>query len=199
MASEPAQRYRVLDLAIDVPRGTVDRGGERIALPPKTFELLVELVRRAPGVVRRHDLLDAVWPDEHVTEQTLSRRVLLLRHALGDDAAHPRYVAGERGWGYRLVPPVEPLPPVAPGPRGASRPLFAGATLDALAAAVALAALSLRDARYGEPVGSLAMTAIDDGEGGHAFVHSVAFAVVGYGAVLLFHGCDVEHRTVVFR
>ncbi len=136
---EPAQRYRVLDLVIDVPTGTVDRAGERIALPPKTFELLLALVHRAPGVVRRHDLLEAVWPDEHVTEQTLSRRVFVLRHALGDDAAHPRYVAGERGWGYRLVPPVDALP--RPAPRRRPRPLLAGVTLGALATAAAIAAL----------------------------------------------------------
>lgn len=132
--------YRVLDLVIDASTGTVTRQGERLTLPPKTFELLLVLVRRAPNVVKRHELLDAVWPVEHVTEQTLSRRVFVLRHALGDDAGHPRYVAGERGWGYRMVPPVEAIlsPPRGEGRKRWRLPVGIAAGVLALAAAAAL-------------------------------------------------------------
>lgn len=118
-AVEP-ERYRILDLDLDVVDATVSRKGRRIALPPRTFDLFLLLVRRHPHLVRRQEILDAVWPDEHVTEQTLSHRVLLLRHALGDRADEPRYVAGERGFGYRLIAPVERLDeregPRRPGP-----------------------------------------------------------------------------------
>jgi TolB-like protein/Tfp pilus assembly protein PilF len=38
----------------------------------------------------------------------VSQRIKLLRAALGDDPEAPRYVAGVRGHGYRLVVPVEP-------------------------------------------------------------------------------------------
>ena len=103
----PPEIYRVGDLRVDVPGASVSRGGERIVLPPRTMELLVALVRRHPSLVRRHDLLEAVWPDETVTDQTLSHRVMVLRKALGDHAEEPVYVAGERGYGYRLVTPVE--------------------------------------------------------------------------------------------
>ncbi len=116
------ERYRVLDLVVDVDDATVSRAGARIALPPRTFELLLLLVRRHPHLVRRQEILDAVWPSEHVTEQTLTHRVLLLRQALGDRAEAPRYVAGERGWGYRLLGPVEPLDaPPSPAARKPSR------------------------------------------------------------------------------
>jgi DNA-binding winged helix-turn-helix (wHTH) protein/tetratricopeptide (TPR) repeat protein len=119
-----SERYRVGDLVVDVGDATVARGGERIHLPRRTFELLVLLVRRAPHLVRRADILDSIWPDEHVTDQTVTHRVLLLRHALGDHAEHPRYIAGERGWGYRLVEPAERIAssePVVPRARGRSR------------------------------------------------------------------------------
>lgn len=46
--------------------------------------------------------------------ETLTQRVKLLRDALGDDPASPRYVAGVRGRGYRLIPPVVPVEPAAP-------------------------------------------------------------------------------------
>lgn len=101
------ERYRIQDLVVDVEDAEVRRGDERIALPPRTFALLLLLARRYPHLVRRGEILDVVWPDEHVTDQTLTHRILLLRHALGDVADSPRYVAGERGWGYRMLGPVE--------------------------------------------------------------------------------------------
>lgn len=116
------ERYRLADLVVDVGDASVRRGGERIPLPPRTFELLVVLLRHHPSLVRRASLLDSVWRDEHVTDQTLSHRVMVLRKALGDHAEHPAYVAGERGFGYRLVAPVERLaggvPPAVDGGAG---------------------------------------------------------------------------------
>lgn len=109
--SVPREVYRAGDLLVDVEGASVSRDGERIVLPPKTMELLVALLRRHPSLVRRHELLEAVWPDETVTDQTLSHRVMVLRKALGDHADEPAYVAGERGYGYRLVAPVERVPP----------------------------------------------------------------------------------------
>ncbi len=118
-----SESYRVGDLLVDVTGASVSRHGERIVLPPRTFELLVALVRRYPCTVRRHDLLETVWPDEVVSDQTLSHRVMVLRKALGDHAEEPVYVAGERGFGYRLLAPVERTCPEEQdgrGPPGAS-------------------------------------------------------------------------------
>lgn len=110
------ERYAVGDLVLDVEQGTVARRGEALPLPPRTFELLLVLARRSPERVRRHELLETVWPREVVTDQTLSHRVLLLRRALGDETDHPRYLASDRGWGYHLVAPVERLRADAPRP-----------------------------------------------------------------------------------
>jgi TolB-like protein len=105
-----AERYRVGDLVVDIGAGTVTCGQETLVLSPLTFDLLVALLRRAPHVVRRQELLETVWPNEFVNDETLSQRVRLLREALGDAAEEPRYVASVRGWGYRLIAPVERLP-----------------------------------------------------------------------------------------
>jgi adenylate cyclase len=109
---EARERYRVGDLVIDARSGAVARDNRPIALPPLTFNLLLALVRRAPAVVRREELLEAVWPDEYVSDATLSQRVMLLRQALGEPPGQPRYVASSRGWGYRIVAGVEKLDPV---------------------------------------------------------------------------------------
>lgn len=105
-----AERFRVGDLLVDARSGSVSRGGDPIPLPPLTFSLLLALVRRAPDTVRREELLEAVWPGEFVSDAALSQRVLLLRHGLGEAPGEPsRYVASSRGWGYRMVAPVERL------------------------------------------------------------------------------------------
>lgn len=134
--------YRIGDLRVDVPGASVSRGGERIVLPPRTMELLVALLRRHPSLVRRQELLETVWPDETVTDQTLSHRVMVLRKALGDHAEEPRYVAGERGYGYRLVAPVERVPPADAAPSPGRRWLRAAVASAVVAALAGLAIAS---------------------------------------------------------
>ena len=78
-SGDASEQYRVRDLVVDVKGASVSRGTERLELPPRTFELLVALVRRYPSTVRRHDLLDTVWTEEHLADQTLSHRVMATR------------------------------------------------------------------------------------------------------------------------
>ena len=134
---DASELYRVGDLLVDVTGASVSRHGERIVLPPRTFELLVALVRHYPSTVRRPDLLDTVWPDETVSDQTLSHRVMVLRKALGDHAEEPAYVAGERGFGYRLLAPVERIDPGEHVPE--TRPSVASRVLRARGARIAMA------------------------------------------------------------
>jgi len=101
--------YRAGELTVDVAAGRVTLVGRLVDLPPLSFALLVALLRRAPEVVRRQDLLDKVWPGTLVSDETLSQRVRLLREALGEGAGSSRFVASVRGWGYRVAVPVERL------------------------------------------------------------------------------------------
>jgi len=108
------ERYRLGDLVVDIGAGVVKRGDQILTLPPLSFALLVALIRRAPQTVRRRDLLEAVWPNEFVNDDTLSQRAWLLRERLGDVEERPRYLASVRGWGYKLVPKVERVQDQAP-------------------------------------------------------------------------------------
>lgn len=98
--------YRVGDLLLDVRGRWVRRGETELALQPLSFDLLLALVRRAPEPVPVRSLMKEVWPKLVVGPETVSQRVKLLRAALGDDADQPRYIAGIRGKGYRVVAPV---------------------------------------------------------------------------------------------
>jgi DNA-binding winged helix-turn-helix (wHTH) protein len=98
--------YKISDLVIDLARQRVTRDAAEIPLPKLSFDLLLVLIRAAPAVLSNNDLMSQVWPGLVVSPETVNRRVKLLRDALGDDPRAPRYIAGLRGRGYRLVPEV---------------------------------------------------------------------------------------------
>jgi Tol biopolymer transport system component/DNA-binding winged helix-turn-helix (wHTH) protein len=110
-ASTPAVAYQVDDLLVDLRQWRVTRAGQEIPLPHLSFELLVALARCAPNLVSLDQLAEQVWPGLTVTPETVSHRVKLVRDALGDDSRAPRYIAGVRGRGYRMVAAVEVAAP----------------------------------------------------------------------------------------
>jgi TolB-like protein/DNA-binding winged helix-turn-helix (wHTH) protein/Tfp pilus assembly protein PilF len=98
------------DLRIDVGQQSVTRAGEAIPLPNLSFKLLLALLRASPNFVDNEELMRRVWPGLVVSPETVSKRIALLRDALGDDAKQPRYIAGLRSRGYRIVAPVSSNP-----------------------------------------------------------------------------------------
>ncbi|WP_445946912.1 winged helix-turn-helix domain-containing protein [Shewanella sp.] len=77
-----------------------------IKLPWLSYRLLSVLCEAAPGIVSQEQLLEKVWPDVVVGDETLKQRIKLLRRALHDDAQNPIYIEAIRGRGYRLLPQV---------------------------------------------------------------------------------------------
>jgi TolB-like protein/DNA-binding winged helix-turn-helix (wHTH) protein/tetratricopeptide (TPR) repeat protein len=106
-----AMRFQMLDLEIDAGRQVVTRAGVELHVPKLSFDLLLALLRAAPNTVSVPQLMERVWPRQVVGAETVGQRIKLLRRALGDDAAQPRYLSGERRRGYRIVAPVAILPP----------------------------------------------------------------------------------------
>jgi DNA-binding winged helix-turn-helix (wHTH) protein len=72
-----------------------------VPLPPKAFDALLLLVRRAEQLVRKEELTEALWPDTFVTEANLTNTVEILRKALGHDA-----IQTVSKFGYRFRLPV---------------------------------------------------------------------------------------------
>jgi len=101
--------YQVDDLIIDLASQRVRRTGTVIPLQALSFDLLVTLVRAAPNLVSFEQLTERVWPGLVITPETIVQRVKLVRSALGDDPHAPRYIAGVRGRGYRMVAHVRPI------------------------------------------------------------------------------------------
>jgi DNA-binding winged helix-turn-helix (wHTH) protein len=99
-------RYAFADFEVDLQLFELRRGGQRVHVEPKVFDLLVFLIEHADRVVTKRELLDAVWPGEHVVEAVLPTAVRRLRTALGQDSTADTPIATERGRGYRFAAPL---------------------------------------------------------------------------------------------
>jgi Tol biopolymer transport system component/DNA-binding winged helix-turn-helix (wHTH) protein len=78
--------FRFGDLVLDCRQRRLVRGTQDIYLPPRTFALLAYLVENRGRVVPKAELLNAVWPNVNVVENTLAQRIREIREALGDAA-----------------------------------------------------------------------------------------------------------------
>ncbi len=80
------------------------REGDVVPLRPQLAKALVLLSSRPGRIVTREELRALLWADTVVDfDKSLNFVILQLRRALGDDAAHPRYVETVPRRGYRFV------------------------------------------------------------------------------------------------
>ncbi|MEM1202559.1 MAG: winged helix-turn-helix domain-containing protein [Acidobacteriota bacterium] len=93
---------------VDPKERRLTRNGEAVAIEPRAFDVLVVLLQHHGSLVPKADLLDAAWPDVHVTDNALTRAVARLRRTLGDDARSPRYIETVPAGGYRFVATLAP-------------------------------------------------------------------------------------------
>src|SRR4051794_13423978 len=102
----PHEAYRFGAFTLDVAERRLVNAGEQIRLEPKTFDLLVALVRRRGHLMEKRELLDAVWGGSFVEEGILAVHVSRLRAALGDDRRAPHCIETVPGAGYRFKPDI---------------------------------------------------------------------------------------------
>jgi DNA-binding winged helix-turn-helix (wHTH) protein/tetratricopeptide (TPR) repeat protein len=102
--------YEFGPFRVDPARETLLRSGVAVPLTPKTFQILLVLVRHGKEIVTKDDLMKTVWPDTFVEEANLSRNIFMLRKALGETAQDHRYIVTVPGRGYRLAENVRLLP-----------------------------------------------------------------------------------------
>jgi DNA-binding winged helix-turn-helix (wHTH) protein len=89
------------DFTLDVVDRRLLHRSRPVRVSPKSFDLLVELVRADGRMITKRDLLARVWPDVFVEEGILTVHVSALRKALGANAA--AWIETVRGAGYRFV------------------------------------------------------------------------------------------------
>ncbi|WP_439387138.1 nSTAND1 domain-containing NTPase [Ideonella sp. YS5] len=104
-----ASRFVIGEWLVDVASRRLHRGEEALALEPLHMAVLAMLCRHAGSVLRTEDLLDACWAGVAVGDNPVHKTIALLRRALGDSAAQPRYIETIRKQGYRLIAPTRVL------------------------------------------------------------------------------------------
>ena len=84
---------------LDAERAELRRpDGETIKLRPKTLEILRLLTTNAGRVLSKQQLMEAVWPNIHVGEDSLFQCIREIRTALGDDRRQVVRVISGRGY-----------------------------------------------------------------------------------------------------
>jgi two-component system OmpR family response regulator len=92
------------DLAIDPARHTVTVAGEKVALTPREFALLLFLMRHPEAVQSKREILDSVWDAHYDGDPNIVEvYVGYLRKKLAAGATRIETV---RGVGYVLTAPA---------------------------------------------------------------------------------------------
>ncbi len=81
--------------------------GVPIEVQAQPLALLLLLARNRHRVVRREEILEALWPGVTVSDDALWRTVLKARKALGEVGTTERWLRTVRGVGFRFMAPVE--------------------------------------------------------------------------------------------
>jgi predicted ATPase/DNA-binding winged helix-turn-helix (wHTH) protein len=98
--------YAFGEFVLDLQLFQLRRGQEIVPLEPKVFDVLRDLVEHHDRVATKRELLDALWPNEVVTEAVLPTNINALRRALGQGRGAKLPIETVHGRGYRFSLPV---------------------------------------------------------------------------------------------
>ena len=76
--------YQFGEFTLDVTKGCLLKAGTEVKLRPKVYETLKYLVEHPGRLIGKQELMQAVWPDAFVTDDSLVQCTLELRRALAD-------------------------------------------------------------------------------------------------------------------
>lgn len=109
-------KFRFGEYEADADTGELLKGGLRVQLQDKSFDVLLALLERPGEAVTRADLQIRLWPGGVFVdfENNLNSAVNRLRVALRDRAHRPRYIQTLARHGYRFIAPVEQVRTIPP-------------------------------------------------------------------------------------
>lgn len=111
--------YTFHDCVLDTALYTLTRADKVTRLRPKVFQVLQHLLDFREQVVSKQDLLEAVWPDQYITETTLESTLSAVRRIIGDSGRNQHMIQTLPGHGYRFIATVTETPeaPETPAPK----------------------------------------------------------------------------------
>ena len=117
-------KFRFADFTLDRERASLSRAGSEIRLRPKVYDALNYLVQNRGRLVPKEELIQALWPDAFVTDDSLVQCMVELRRALDDRAQEILKTVPRRGYVFSAAATAQDgetrasmEPPVARGHR----------------------------------------------------------------------------------
>ena len=103
--------FRFGPFEVDPQTGELRKGGRKLRLQEKPFQLLIALLDQRGNLVSRKALHERLWPGDTFVdfENGLNTAMSKLREILGDSGKSHRYIETLARRGYRFASPVEEL------------------------------------------------------------------------------------------
>jgi DNA-binding winged helix-turn-helix (wHTH) protein/predicted negative regulator of RcsB-dependent stress response/Flp pilus assembly protein TadD len=99
--------YRFGDFELDPLTRVLERNGSPVSLNRRAFDLLLYLVQNPGRPVTKEQLLQKIWPDSFVDENSVAKSMSVLRKALDEDPSSSNLVVTLPGVGYQFAGTVE--------------------------------------------------------------------------------------------
>jgi DNA-binding winged helix-turn-helix (wHTH) protein/Tfp pilus assembly protein PilF len=93
--------------SLDIDRAALLKGGRTVRLRRQSFDVLRYLVERAGRLIRKEELLEAIWGNTAVTDDSLTHCLIDIRKVLGDTQRELIRTVPRRGYIFDI--PVQPL------------------------------------------------------------------------------------------
>jgi len=90
--------YSFLEFTLDPAAERLFRGPDEIKLRPKSFQVILYLLEHHGRLVTREELLQAIWGDVVVTDESITKCIAEIRKALGDESQEIIRTVTRRGF-----------------------------------------------------------------------------------------------------
>jgi DNA-binding winged helix-turn-helix (wHTH) protein/Flp pilus assembly protein TadD len=91
-------RYSFDCYVLDIERGALLKDDADVLLRPKCFAVLTYLVKHHGVLLSKDELMTAIWPNQDVTEDSLTQCLIQIRKALGDSKKRMLRTIPRRGF-----------------------------------------------------------------------------------------------------
>lgn len=98
--------YEFSGYELDLYEGSLMRDGNKLALPPRTIQVLQLLIERKGEIVTKEEFFHTVWNGSFVEDNNLTVAITQLRKALGDNAKKAKFIETLPRRGYRFIADV---------------------------------------------------------------------------------------------
>ena len=98
--------YRFGDFELVVADETLWRGGTKLSINRRMYQVLLRLIERGGEIVTKEEFFETVWNGSFVEDNNLTVTIAAIRKILGDDAKQVIFIENLPRKGYRFIAPV---------------------------------------------------------------------------------------------